>query len=153
MRGGGWFSNPAPASAPASEPVDAEVENLKMKVETLRRAAESTATSIVDLKSTIEQQQRQLEYTKNPLQRGRIEKFLNEEAPNLLEKAEAQHAEAQANVEAAQKKYDDYLAQAQVRDVQKSRTNSAPRSTVRSVLPPVKGGRGRRRKSRRSRTQ
>ena len=153
MRGGGWFSNPAPASAPEPEPVDAEVENLKMKVEALRRIAESTATSIVDLKSTIEQQERQLEYTKNPLQTGRITNFLNKEAPNLLKKAEAQHAQAQANVEAAQKKYDDYLAQAQARDVQKSRTNSAPRSTVRNVLPPVKGGRGRRRKSRRSRKQ
>ncbi len=162
MRGGGWFSNPAPASAPASEPeYDPEILNLKMAIAQARGDAEKRAGDIADLKNRIEQQTKRLahikerpqDFRKEPNAESRTNDFLNKEAPNLMRDAEARAKAANEAVEAAQKKYDDYLAQAQARDVQKSRTNSAPRSTVSSVLPPVKGGRGRRRKSRRSRKQ
>ena len=157
MRGGGWFSKSAPASEPEYDP---EILTLKTTIAQARGEAEKRAGDIADLKNRIEQQTKRLanikerpqDFRKEPNAESRTNSFLKEEAPNLMRDAEARAKAANEAVEAAQKKYDDYLAQAQARDVQKSRTNSAPRSTVRSVLPPA-GGRGRRRKSRRSRKQ
>jgi len=165
MRGGGWFSNPAPASAPASEPeYDPEILNLKMAIAQARGDAEKRTGDIADLKNRIEQQtkllahikERPQDFRKEPNAESRTNNFLNKEAPNLMRDAEARAKAANEAVEAAQKKYDDYLAGKAARAAQASRTRTgANHSTVSGIpgLPPPAGGRGRRRKSRRSRTQ
>ena len=141
----GLFSTKSSAPAPASEPDDAEKERLRMNVETLRGRATSIAADIRDLESTIEQQKRHLVYvTENPNgpsvgpnAKSKTEKFINVDGPKLRQKLEAAQAQVQANLEEAQKKYDEYLAS-------KATTGRFNMRKLAGLPPPPAAGRRRR---------
>ena len=157
LRGRGFFNlsreNP-PARTPASEPDDPEKERLRMNVETLRGRASSIAADIRDLESTIEQQKRHLVYvTENPNgpsvgpnAKSKTEKFINVDGPKLRQKLEAAQVQVQANLEEAQKKYDEYLASKATTEAAAARRPKTNQSMMRDLgLPKPLGGRGRRR--------
>lgn len=156
-RGFPWpFSKKSPASAPASAPDDVEKERLRMNIETLRGRAASIAAEIRDFENTIEQQTRHLAYvTENPNgpsvgpnAKFKTEKFLNEEAPKLRQKLEASQAQVQANLEEAQKKYDEYLASKAAAEAAEARRPTTNQSRMGNLGLPEPPAAGRRRRSR-----